>query len=101
MRWLLLLRCSRRCSITVIARAQRRLHPKRQSRPGRNRGLRGEERTNYPLTLSVDDLGEDFGLAAQTPASIGPMRVCEFMRTALEELVEAPGDGSGYCSAYA
>ena len=42
--------------------------------------LRGEERTNYPITLSVNDLGEGFSLDAQTPASIGPMRICEFMR---------------------
>ena len=52
-------------------------------------GLRGEERTNYPVTLSVDDLGEGFSLDAQTPASVGPMRVCEFMRTALESLADA------------
>ena len=51
--------------------------------------LRGEERTNYPLTLSVDDRGEGFDLVAQTLASIGPKRVCEFMRTAVAGLVEA------------
>ncbi|MBV9937019.1 MAG: amino acid adenylation domain-containing protein, partial [Acidobacteriaceae bacterium] len=51
--------------------------------------LRGEERTNYPVTLSVDDLGQGFGLVAQTPASIGPLRVCQFMQTALASLVEA------------
>ena len=53
------------------------------------RALRGEERTNYPFTLSVNDLGEGFSLDAQTPALIGPMRVCEFMRTALEALADA------------
>ena len=53
------------------------------------RWLRGEERTNYPLTLSVDDLGEGFGLTAQERRRSGPKRVCEFMRTALESLVEA------------
>ena len=51
--------------------------------------LRGEERTNYPFTLSVNDLGKGFSLNAQTPASIGAMRVCEFMNTALESLAEA------------
>ncbi|MGA8529828.1 MAG: amino acid adenylation domain-containing protein, partial [Acidobacteriaceae bacterium] len=51
--------------------------------------LRGEERTNYPFTLSVDDLGQGFSLVAQTPASVGPMRVCELMHTALESLAEA------------
>ena len=30
-----------------------------------SRCLAGEERTNYPLTLSVDDLGEGFALTAQ------------------------------------
>ncbi|MBV9300897.1 MAG: amino acid adenylation domain-containing protein, partial [Acidobacteriaceae bacterium] len=53
------------------------------------RMLRGEERTNYPFTLSVDDLGESLSLVAQTPASIGPLRICEFMRTALGSLTEA------------
>jgi amino acid adenylation domain len=52
-------------------------------------GLYGEERTNYPVTLSVDDLGEDFLMKAQVELSIGAMRVCEYMRTALESLVEA------------
>ena len=52
-------------------------------------GLRGEERTNYPFTLSINDLGQDFSLEAQTPASIGPMRVCEYMQTALQSLAEA------------
>ena len=52
--------------------------------------LRGEERTNYPFTLSVDDLGEGFGLTAQTSMrAIGAERVCEYMSTALESLVEA------------
>ena len=45
--------------------------------------------TNYPLVLSVNDLGEGFSLTAQTLASIGPERVCAFMQTALESLVQA------------
>jgi len=53
------------------------------------RWLRAEERTNYPFTLSVNDLGRDLSLDAQTPASVGPMRICEFMRTALESLAGA------------
>ena len=32
--------------------------------------LGGEERTNYPLTLSVDDLGEGFALTAQVAAPV-------------------------------
>ena len=65
------------------------------------RGLRGEERTNYPFTLSVNDLGEGFSLDAQTPASIGPMRICEFMRTALEALVDALETAPATADAYA
>ena len=53
------------------------------------RGLYGEERTNYPFTLSVDDLGEGFGLTAQVAAPAEAKRVCEYMHRALESLVEA------------
>ena len=48
-----------------------------------------EERTNYPLTLSVDDLGEGFALTAQTQTPLAPERICAYMRVALEGLVEA------------
>ena len=52
--------------------------------------LRVEERTNYPFTLSVDDVdGEGFWLTPQTPASINPRRIGEYMQTALESLVTA------------
>lgn len=50
---------------------------------------RAEERTNYPFMLSVDDLGRGFLLTAQTPAWVGPKRVCDFMHTALKSLVAA------------
>ena len=46
-------------------------------------------RTNYPLVLSVNDLGQGFVLTAQAPEQIGPMRICQFMHKALEGLVEA------------
>ena len=48
-----------------------------------------EERTNYPLALSVDDLGEGFALVAQARSPLDPSRICSFMHTALESLVEA------------
>ncbi len=51
--------------------------------------LSAEERTNYPLTISVDDLGEGFLLTAQVHAPVGAERVCGFMRTALASLAEA------------
>ena len=50
--------------------------------------LHVEERSNYPLALSVDDLGEGFSLTAQAVAG-DPARVCDFMQTALERLVTA------------
>jgi amino acid adenylation domain-containing protein len=48
-----------------------------------------EERTNYPLMLSVDDLGDDFRLTVQVHASIEAQCVCEMMHRALEGLVTA------------
>ena len=56
--------------------------------------LRGEERTNYAITLSIDDLGEGFALTAQTLPPIQPGRICEFSRTAMEALLEALEAGS-------
>jgi len=51
--------------------------------------LRMEERTNYPFNLSVTDFGEGFSCDAQTPASVGPLRVCRYMHVALASLAEA------------
>ncbi|WP_445234417.1 condensation domain-containing protein, partial [Duganella rhizosphaerae] len=48
-----------------------------------------EERTNYPLTLSVDDLGEDFVLTVQVDQSISAERVGAYVQEALEQLVSA------------
>ncbi|HVG46080.1 MAG TPA: amino acid adenylation domain-containing protein, partial [Longimicrobium sp.] len=53
------------------------------------RGIHAEERTNYPVVLSVDDLGEAFSLTAQVAAPADAERVCRTMHTALERLVEA------------
>ncbi|HEV2962010.1 MAG TPA: amino acid adenylation domain-containing protein, partial [Candidatus Angelobacter sp.] len=53
------------------------------------RWLRTEERSNYPFTLSIDDLGDGFELTAQTPGFVGAKRVCKFMNTALTSLVDA------------
>ncbi|HVG45249.1 MAG TPA: amino acid adenylation domain-containing protein, partial [Longimicrobium sp.] len=46
------------------------------------------ERSNYPLTLSVNDLGERFSLTVQAEAEVGALRVCALMHTALAGLVE-------------
>ncbi|KPA93992.1 amino acid adenylation enzyme/thioester reductase family protein, partial [Pseudomonas asplenii] len=51
--------------------------------------LDGEERTNYPLTLSVNDLGEGFNLTVMAEAQIGAERICDYMHCALENLVQA------------
>src|SRR5262249_1045175 len=51
--------------------------------------LHVEERTNYPIVLSVDDLGEGFRLNVQAPESIGAERICELMRSALQQIVDA------------
>ncbi|QHD06665.1 non-ribosomal peptide synthetase [Pseudomonas sp. R76] len=51
--------------------------------------LASEERTNYPLTLNVDDQGDGFRLTAMTPVQIGAQRICGFMQVTLQGLVEA------------
>ncbi|MCD7041283.1 amino acid adenylation domain-containing protein [Pseudomonas sp. MAFF 311096] len=57
--------------------------------------LSAEERTNYPLTLSVDDLGDDFALSLLASNLVDPQRVCAYVQTALENLLtaleQAPG----------
>ncbi|WP_269633997.1 AMP-binding protein, partial [Pelomonas sp. BJYL3] len=50
-------------------------------------GLGGHERTNYPLTLSVDDLGDGFQITAQVARPIEAERVCGFLHRALEQVV--------------
>ncbi|KER04351.1 photoditritide non-ribosomal peptide synthetase [Photorhabdus temperata] len=49
----------------------------------------GQERTNYPLALSVEDFGEALGLTAQIVQPFDPDRICGYMQQALESLVEA------------
>nr|WP_269749511.1 non-ribosomal peptide synthetase [Xenorhabdus lircayensis] len=51
--------------------------------------LATEERNNYPLTLSVDDLGEGFNLVAQTISGVDPSRVTNYLVTAISGLIEA------------
>ncbi|WP_373271075.1 non-ribosomal peptide synthetase [Pseudomonas syringae] len=51
--------------------------------------LKGEERTNYPLTLSVDDEGQGFAFSVMTPTQIGAARVCGYVQQALISLADA------------
>ncbi|QKZ05038.1 amino acid adenylation domain-containing protein [Pseudomonas eucalypticola] len=51
--------------------------------------LHTKERSTYPLTLSVDDLGEGFTLTAQTAGGIQAQRVCAYLAQALSSLVLA------------
>ncbi|RMQ45361.1 Amino acid adenylation, partial [Pseudomonas cichorii] len=51
--------------------------------------LGGDERTNYPLTLNVDDLGEGFQLTVLALENIGAQRVCDYVQVALEQLTDA------------
>ncbi|WP_335944804.1 non-ribosomal peptide synthase/polyketide synthase [Pseudomonas sp. G166] len=53
------------------------------------RVLGGEERTNYPFNLSVDDLGEGFSLSLQIDAQVGAEPVLDWLNTALQNLLEA------------
>ena len=61
--------------------------PSRASRPETDRphGLDGvytlhtEERTNYPITLSVDDRGEAFTLTALAEPTAGPAALCAYI----------------------
>ncbi|HEV2146936.1 MAG TPA: amino acid adenylation domain-containing protein, partial [Longimicrobiaceae bacterium] len=54
------------------------------------RTVRSQERSNYPVSLAVDDLGEEgFRLVARVQEAVEPSRVCALMHTALERLVEA------------
>nr|WP_323872207.1 non-ribosomal peptide synthetase [Xenorhabdus sp. 18] len=56
------------------------------------RGMRfmtAEERTNFPITLSVDDMGVDFRLTAQTVTGADPARIIRYLVTALHGLIEA------------
>ncbi|MFT6100726.1 MAG: amino acid adenylation domain-containing protein, partial [Arenicella sp.] len=45
------------------------------------------ERTNYPLTISVDDVGDGFNLDVQVDASVGAKRLVTYMQTVLHEMV--------------
>ncbi|WP_322843822.1 non-ribosomal peptide synthase/polyketide synthase [Pseudomonas sp. B33.4] len=51
--------------------------------------ISSEERTNYPLTLSVDDFGDAFSLTLLATTEVDPQRICDYLHCALESLVLA------------
>ncbi|MPR05163.1 AMP-binding protein, partial [Pseudomonas sp. MAFF 212408] len=51
--------------------------------------LGAEERTNYPLTVNLDDLGDDFHITILADVGIGAARVAHYLHAALESLVVA------------
>ncbi|EUB87249.1 non-ribosomal peptide synthetase [Pseudomonas sp. GM30] len=51
--------------------------------------LANEERTNYPLTMSVDDFGNGLRLTGRAVAQIGAQRICGYMQAVLSGLVQA------------
>ncbi len=50
--------------------------------------LGGQESTNYPFGLSVEDGGATLGLTASAVQPFDPDRICGYMQQALESLVE-------------
>ncbi|WP_122869898.1 non-ribosomal peptide synthetase, partial [Pseudomonas viridiflava] len=57
------------------------------------RVLGGEVRSNYPLTLSVDDLGEGFDLHVLARHGMGAERIAGWMNNAVTQLVQALEQG--------
>ncbi|MDV2098161.1 non-ribosomal peptide synthetase, partial [Serratia marcescens] len=49
--------------------------------------LSGQERTNFPVDLSVDDRGDEFVLVAQVITQIGASRILAYMQQALQALM--------------
>ncbi|MFE5895797.1 condensation domain-containing protein, partial [Streptomyces sp. NPDC056462] len=51
--------------------------------------VHAHERTNYPVTVSVDDTGDAFTITAQTAAPIDPQAMCEQVSVTAERVVSA------------
>jgi amino acid adenylation domain-containing protein/non-ribosomal peptide synthase protein (TIGR01720 family) len=51
--------------------------------------LSGEERTNYPLTVSIDDMGEGFAISAQCVDGIDASRIAKYLIQAIKGIAKA------------
>ncbi|TGX48195.1 non-ribosomal peptide synthetase, partial [Sphingomonas gei] len=63
--------------------------PQDDTRAAQIAWISGEERTNYPFGLSVEDFGNALGVTAQVVETIPADRVCAYMQQALESLADA------------
>jgi non-ribosomal peptide synthetase component F len=48
-----------------------------------------KERTNYPVSLTVEDYGSSYGLTADVISPVDPSRITGYMEQALQSLMEA------------
>ncbi|KAF9434449.1 hypothetical protein BGZ76_008002 [Entomortierella beljakovae] len=53
------------------------------------RFIEGQERTNYPFTMSVDDNDKEFKVTSQAACPVDASRICGYMQQALQSLVNA------------
>ncbi|WP_067710177.1 solanimycin non-ribosomal peptide synthetase SolG [Erwinia sp. ErVv1] len=60
--------------------------------PGADQWDGFEERTTYPITLSVDDYGDGLGLNVQVVESLDPERLFAYMQQTLESIARALDD---------
>ncbi|KAF9185959.1 hypothetical protein BGZ49_004236, partial [Haplosporangium sp. Z 27] len=51
--------------------------------------LDGQERTNYPFGISIEDGGDTLGITAQITKEVDSRRICRYMQKALESLADA------------
>jgi amino acid adenylation domain-containing protein len=56
--------------------------------------LARRERTNYPITLSIDDARDGFSFTAKTDKAVRASRIIEYLHTATASLVSALEQGS-------
>ncbi|KAF9342526.1 hypothetical protein BGX26_007353, partial [Mortierella sp. AD094] len=63
--------------------------PNKATEDSGNKSLGGQERTNYPFVISVDDGGNTLRLTAQVIQQFDSHRICGYMQKALESLADA------------
>ncbi|WP_230412000.1 condensation domain-containing protein, partial [Denitromonas iodatirespirans] len=51
--------------------------------------LHSQDRTNYPITISIDDLGQNFRISTQTIEVFDPERLGQFIVRGIEALMDA------------